>query len=113
MAKYVTIDIFKDMDDEGVEYPIGAIYPREGYEPSPERIKSFLDGSNAKGVPIIKPLVELPAKGAVDAQEEPENEPVELSRDELKAKLDELGVEYAKNAKTEILAELLAAQEGE
>ena len=110
MAKYVTIDIFKDMDDEGVEYPIGALYPRDGYEPSPERVESFLSGDNAKGVSIIKPLIELPTKGAVAG---PEDEPVELSRDDIKAKLDELGIGYAKNAKTELLAELLAAQNKE
>ena len=33
----------------------------------------------------------------------------ELSRDEVKAQLDEAGIEYAKNAKTEILLEILEA----
>ena len=33
----------------------------------------------------------------------------ELSRDEVKAQLDEAGIEYAKNAKTEMLLEILEA----
>ena len=33
----------------------------------------------------------------------------ELSRDDIKAKLDEAGIEYAKNAKTETLLEILEA----
>ena len=33
----------------------------------------------------------------------------ELSRDEIKAQLDEAGIEYAKNAKTETLLEILEA----
>lgn len=33
----------------------------------------------------------------------------ELSRDEVKAQLDEAGIEYAKNAKTETLLEILEA----
>ena len=39
---------------------------------------------------------------------EPENVE-ELSRDEVKARLDEAGIEYAKNAKTETLLEILEA----
>ena len=33
----------------------------------------------------------------------------ELSRDEIKAQLDEAGIEYAKNARTETLLEILEA----
>ena len=33
----------------------------------------------------------------------------ELSRDEIKSRLDEAGIEYAKNAKTETLLEILEA----
>ena len=33
----------------------------------------------------------------------------ELSRDDVKAQLDEAGIEYAKNAKTETLLEILEA----
>lgn len=38
-----------------------------------------------------------------------DNEPEGLSRDNIKAQLDAAGIEYAKNAKTEILLEILEA----
>ena len=37
------------------------------------------------------------------------SEPEELSRDDIKAQLDAAGIEYAKNAKTETLLEILEA----
>lgn len=58
-------------------------------------------------------MIELPAKEVKQVGNE-EQETVTLDRDAIKAELDALGVTYAKNAKTEILAELLTAQnEGE
>lgn len=38
-----------------------------------------------------------------------DNEPEGLSRDDIKKQLDATGIEYAKNAKTEILLEILEA----
>lgn len=38
-----------------------------------------------------------------------DNEPEGPSRDNIKAQLDAVGIEYAKNAKTEILLEILEA----
>lgn len=38
-----------------------------------------------------------------------DNEPEALSRDDIKNQLDAAGIEYAKNAKTEILLEILEA----
>lgn len=108
--KYITIDFFIDGEDEKVEYPIGALYPRKGYTPSEERIKALMNGDNARGTQLIKPLIELPAKGesAPDAYSE-----TELDRTEIKAKLKELGIDFAKNLSTEKLAELLKAQTAE
>lgn len=40
-----------------------------------------------------------------------DNEPEDLSRDDIKARLDTAGIEYAKNAKTETLLEILEASE--
>lgn len=80
MTKYVTIDSFTDTQDERVAYPIGAIYPREGYEPDAERVEALLSGNNAKGVPLIKRLLELPPKGATEAEE-----PKKSSRKKSKA----------------------------
>lgn len=73
MTKYITIDTFTDTQDEGVSYPIGALYPREGYEPSEERIRALETGDNAKGGALIKAITELPAKSS-DAEVTEEGE---------------------------------------
>lgn len=85
MDKYVTIDSFTDTQDERVEYPIGAIYPREGYEPDAERVEALLSGNNAKGVPLIKRLLELPPKVIEPEIPEVQEEPKRPSRKKSKA----------------------------
>ena len=56
---------------------------------------------------IVEEIVEEVVEEVV---EDIESENVEeLSRDEVKAQLDEAGIEYAKNAKTETLLEILEA----
>lgn len=90
MDKFVTIDPFTDTHDERVEYPIDTIYPRDGYEPDPERIEALLTGNNAKGVPLIKRLLQLPPKVIEpEIPEEPEisevqEEPKKPSRKKTK-----------------------------
>jgi hypothetical protein len=37
---------FKDLQDNGHVYSKGDAYPREGYEPSPERVEQLLKGKN-------------------------------------------------------------------
>lgn len=106
MAKYIVVDSFTDSQDENVSYPVGALYPREGCAPTDDRVGMLLSSNNAKGVPLIKPLIELPAKNTGHAQETE----LVLDRESIKTELDKLGISYAKNAKTEILAELLEAQ---
>ncbi|WP_409374142.1 hypothetical protein [Streptococcus suis] len=108
MDKYITIDLFVDTDDERVEYPIDALYPREGYTPSKERIDSLLSGDNARGVPLIKKIIELPAKKTIPSDSENE-----LTRDAIKEKLTQLGIEFNAKAKTESLLELLKTAEEE
>ncbi|MGT2755377.1 hypothetical protein [Streptococcus ovis] len=109
MKKFIVVDSFFDTEDEDVHYPVNSIYPREGYLPSEERIATLESARNNKGTILIKPLIELPAKEVKQVDNE-EQETVTFDRDAIKAELDALGVTYAKNAKTEILAELLAAQ---
>ncbi|OCW99275.1 hypothetical protein Javan117_0027 [Streptococcus phage Javan117] len=116
VEKNIVIDSFIDSDDERVQYPIGSLYPRDGYKPSAERVAQLRSGNNAKGVPLIKKLIELPAKTAKVTEEvsaQPELEEVGLDRSAIKAELDALGVTYAKSARTETLAEILSAQKGE
>lgn len=134
---YLVIEPFTDGLDENVEYPLNAIYPREGHTPSEERIYQLSTFNNAIGRPLIQKLIQLPKKAEdekaeeaiVDEIEEPivddieeveepivdeidQEKPLEkLTIDELKAILDERGQSYAKTAKKEILVELVKAGE--
>lgn len=115
---YLVIEQFTDGIDENVEYPVNAIYPREGHVPSEDRIYQLSTFNNAIGRPLIRKLVQMPKKD--DAEEEVvptveqinQEQPLEdLSIAELKAILDQRGQDYAKSAKKEILIELVKAGE--
>ncbi len=109
MTKYVVIEQFIDGEDDRISYPVNAVYPREGYEPTKERINTLASSNNAKGTPLIRKLIELPAKEVKQVENNPQD-PATLDRDAIKVELDALGVTYAKNAQTKFLAELLAAE---
>lgn len=84
---YKTTKAVRDTQDNGFYYNAGATYPRQGLEVSKERLETLV-----KNGYIVK---------------------VELTSKEIKAKLDELGVEYKSSAsKAELLA-LLDGTEGE
>ena len=63
---YVVLTLFDDLDDKekvlGIEsyhrYNVGDEYPREGYTPTAERIKSLLTNDNARKMPLIGVLEE-------------------------------------------------------
>lgn len=59
MAKYKVLADFADKEDGMRVYRIGDIYPREGLNPSPARLKELRGSENAIGAPIIKAI---PAK---------------------------------------------------
>lgn len=65
MAIYVAIDYFEDTKDDMTAYMPGTIYPRSGARVSKARLKELASKNNAKGVPVIQLLNELPAKGVV------------------------------------------------
>ena len=84
---YKTTKAVRDTQDNGFYYHAGATYPRKGLEVSKERLETLV-----KNGYIVKE---------------------ELTSKEIKAKLDELGVEYKSSAsKAELLA-LLDGTEGE
>lgn len=75
---------FRDLQDNEYIYQVEETYPREGYEPTKERVAEVLEKS---GIEPVEPSKELTVK-------------------ELKAKLDEAGIEYdakAKKADLEVL----------
>ena len=80
---------FRDLQDNEYIYQAGETYPREGYDPSKERVAEVLE------------------KGGI----EPVEPPKELTVKELKAKLDEAGIEYDTKAKKADLEVLLKAVE--
>ena len=80
---YKTTTSVRDTQDNGFYYHAGATYPRQGLEVSKERLETLV-----KNGYIVK---------------------VELTSKEIKAKLDELGIEYKSSASK---AELLALLEG-
>lgn len=65
MAIYVAIDYFEDTKDDKTAYKPGTIYPRSGVKVSKARFEELASTSNAKGVPVIQLLNELPAKEVV------------------------------------------------
>ena len=90
---YKTTKAIRDTQDNDFCYYAGAIYPRRGLEVSKER------------------LDELVEKGAIFKIEEPIVDEIELDEsqtvDEIKAKLDEIGIGYSSSAKKAELLELL------
>ena len=80
---------FRDLQDNEYIYQVGEVYPREGYEPSKERVAEVLEKG---GIEPVEPSKELTVK-------------------ELKAKLDEAGIEYDAKAKKADLEVLLKAAE--
>lgn len=55
MEKYIVVyEKFKDLEDNDFIYKKGDIYPREGLEPSKERIKELSTKKNKIGEILIK-----------------------------------------------------------
>ena len=78
MYMYIVVKMFDDLQDTKVvggirtyhRYNVGDEYPREGYTPTSERVRSLLTGNNPLKVPLIGILEEkLPEK---DTQKAPE-----------------------------------------
>lgn len=70
---YKAIEYFTDLQDNEYEYKAGDTYPREGYEPSAERIKELASDKNKRGRAVIE-LVAASKKAVID---EPAEAPVE------------------------------------
>ena len=51
---YTVIKRFTDLQDNGYKYAVGDTYPREGYEPTAERINELSSDKNRQKTPLIK-----------------------------------------------------------
>ena len=58
---FIVINAFLDLQDAEYLYDVGDAYPREGLEPSKERIKELLGPDNLQGQPMIKAVKTVPA----------------------------------------------------
>jgi hypothetical protein len=85
---------FADLKDGGHVYLVGDVYPREGYHPDETRVGELSSENNKR-----KEILITNKKGQA---EEPKLEMESLSaaairqytNDEIKVRLDELGIEY-------------------
>ena len=93
---YKTTKAIRDTQDNDFCYYAGAIYPRQGLEVPKERLEALVKSGH-----II----------AVDGVDEDHKE--ELTSKEIKAKLDELGIEYKNRASKAELLKLLEGAGGE
>ena len=93
---YKTTKAIRDTQDNDFCYYAGAIYPRQGLEVPKERLEVLVKSGH-----II----------AVDGVDEDHKE--ELTSKEIKAKLDELGIEYKNRASKAELLKLLEGAGGE
>lgn len=90
---YKTTKAIRDTQDNDFCYYAGAIYPRRGLEVSKERLDELVEkGAIFKIEELIVDEIELDENNTVD---------------EIKAKLDELGIGYSSSAKKTELLELL------
>ncbi|WP_293888362.1 HeH/LEM domain-containing protein [Streptococcus sp.] len=101
---YKTTKAIRDTQDNDFCYYAGAIYPRKGLEVSKERLETLVKNGYIVAVDDKKPEPVLEEVGG-----ETKDRKVELTSKEIKAKLDELGIEYKSSASK---ADLLALLEG-
>lgn len=55
---YRVLETFSDKQDGRRPYKVGDIYPREGLDPSPQRIAELLGADNARHRPVIEVIRE-------------------------------------------------------
>lgn len=91
---YTVIRPFKDMrDEEQHEYKIDDVFPRKGYEPDQEFVKSLLTGFNSAGsIFITDEVVKKATKKVEEAAEEVEEtaEKVEETAEEAEKTTEEV-----------------------
>lgn len=59
---YKVIKFFTDLQDGNHPYNVGDIFPRDGFEVLPSRIKELAGKKNLQGVPVIEKIEEEPKK---------------------------------------------------
>lgn len=71
---YRVIKHFSDLQDKGYPYAEGDTYPREGYEPSAERIEMLSTANNRQKAVLIEAIPEDVPEVAIETEQETEEE---------------------------------------
>lgn len=84
---YIVVKHFTDLQDHGYKYAEGDTYPREGYEPSDERIEMLSTAMNRQRTVLIEAVPEVipevipeDVTDATENEDEPEEKPKRKSR---------------------------------
>ena len=59
---YKVIERFMDLQNDNYIYEVGDTYPREGADPTLERIRELESNSNKIGKPLIEEIAEKPKR---------------------------------------------------
>lgn len=95
---YKVIKFFHDLQDNNHEYNVGDIYPREGLNPTPERIAELSGSENKQKTPLIEAV-----------EEKTDIEKMKVA--ELQAYAKEKGIDLdGATAKADILAKIKEAE---
>ena len=84
---YIVVKHFTDLQDHGYKYAEGDTYPREGYEPSDERIEMLSTANNRQKAVLIETVPEVipevipeDVTDSTENEDEPEEKPKRKSR---------------------------------
>ena len=100
MSYKVTV-AFADSLDDGFVYRTGDTYPREGYEPTPDRIIELMGTANGRGFPVMEQVADAPAEPETEKEEIPFSEPPTAEEAEATAEEEEKQEEPVKEAPAE------------
>lgn len=54
--KYKVLRFFNDLQDDNYYYETGSVYPRDGLDPSQNRIDELASAENKQGIPLIEEI---------------------------------------------------------
>ena len=58
--KYKVLRFFNDLQDNEYYYETGSVYPRDGLNPSQNRIDELASANNKQAIPLIEPIADKP-----------------------------------------------------
>lgn len=83
---FKVVKLFTDLKDGGHLYNVGDRYPREGLQPTEERIKELSGSNNKQKAPLIVKVEEIKEEVKEEVLEEILEEPTEVEKPKKKSK---------------------------